>query len=165
LLVNLGGQYLARHVTFLRRLHQDAEAANICLRRKLHSRAMLNEIALVISSLGAGGLLGVFAKSFLDKRQLKFTKVFDYKESRYKAMSILMLTALNPSDYELAQLKMRRPDIRNVDDLDKELQLEYHNSMLFASDKVLRSFAVFLVEKTVTNYQAVAQAMRKDLYL
>jgi hypothetical protein len=63
---------------------------------------MLNEIALIISSLGAGGLIGAFAKSFLDKRQFKFTKIFDYKEYRYKAMSILMLTAVNPSDYELA---------------------------------------------------------------
>lgn len=104
---------------------------------------MLNEIALVISSLGVGGLLGAFAKSFLDKRHLKFTKVFDYKEARYKAMTILMLTAVNPSEYELAQLKMRRPEIGNVDDLDRELDLEYHNSMLFASKKVLKSFAAF----------------------
>jgi hypothetical protein len=126
---------------------------------------MLNEVALIISSLGAGGLIGAFAKSFLDKRQLKFTKVFDFKESRYKAMSILMLTALNPSEYELAQLKMRRPDIRNTDDLDRELELEYHNSMLFASRKVLRSFETFLEEKNLVNYQTLAQAMRKDLYL
>jgi hypothetical protein len=76
-----------------------------------------------------------------------------------------MLTAINPSKYEMAQLKMRRPEIGGVQDLDKELELEYHNSMLFASNRVLRSFATFLAEKSLANYQAVAQAMRKDLYL
>ena len=120
---------------------------------------------LVVSSLGVGGLLGVFAKSILDKRQLKFSKVFDYKEVRYKAIAILMLTAVNPSKYELAQLNLRRPDMAGVEDLGKELELEYHNAMLFASDKVLTSFEEFLRAKTIENYQAVARAMRRDLYL
>jgi hypothetical protein len=51
---------------------------------------MLNEITLIVSSLGIGGLLGVFAKSTLDKQQLRFSKVFDYKERRYQAIVILM---------------------------------------------------------------------------
>lgn len=42
---------------------------------------MLNAIALVLSSLGIGRLLSAFAKSVLDKRQLKFSKVFDYKSA------------------------------------------------------------------------------------
>jgi hypothetical protein len=110
-------------------------------------------------------LLGVFAKSVLDKRQLKFTKVFDCKETRYKALTILMLTAVNPSKYELAQLQRRRPDMNGVEDLYRELELEYHNAMLFASDKVLKHFAAFLQDKTMANYEAVARAMREDLYL
>jgi hypothetical protein len=126
---------------------------------------MLSDIVSVLSGLGVGGLLGVFAKSFLDKRQLKFTKVFDYKETRYKALSILMLTAVNPSGYELTQLKRHRPDMNGVEDLDRELELEYHNAMLFASDKVLKHFAIFLQDKSMPNFEAVARAMRADLYL
>lgn len=126
---------------------------------------MLNEVALALSSLGVGGLLGVFAKSFLDKRQLKFSKVFDYKEARYKAITILMLTAVNPSKYELAQLKLRRPEMNGVEDLERELELEYHNAMLYASNKELRSFEVFLRDKNMATYEAVARAMREDLYL
>jgi hypothetical protein len=72
---------------------------------------------------------------------------------------------VNPTEYEMAQLKLRRPDIRNAEDLDKELQLEHHNSMLFASPKVLKSFVAFIAERSMVNYEAVAQAMRKDLYL
>jgi hypothetical protein len=126
---------------------------------------MINEVALALSSLGVGGLLGVFAKSFLDKRQLKFSKVFDYKETRYKAITILMLTAVNPSKYELAQLKLRRPDMNGVEELSKELELEYQNAMLYASNWVLKNFEAFLTEKSLKNYRAVAQPMRKDLYL
>jgi hypothetical protein len=126
---------------------------------------MLSNIVSILSGLGVGGLLGVFAKSALDKRQLKFTKVFDYKETRYKALTILMLTAVNPSKYELAQLKRHRPDMNGLDDLQRELELEYHNAMLFASDKVLKRFADFLQDKSMENYEAVARAMREDLYL
>lgn len=126
---------------------------------------MLSNIVSILAGLGVGGLLGVFAKSILDKRQLKFTKVFDYKETRYKALTILMLTAANPSKYELAQLKRHRPDMNGLDDLHRELELEYHNAMLFASDKVLKHFATFLQDQTMANYEAVARAMREDLYL
>jgi hypothetical protein len=125
---------------------------------------MLNQLALILSSLGVGGLLGVFAKSVLDKRQLKFSKVFDYKEVRYKAITILMLAAVNPTKYDLAQLRMRRPEITDLDDLGRELDLEYHNAMLYASDGVLRNFEIFLKDKSMVNYEAVARAMRRDLY-
>jgi hypothetical protein len=125
---------------------------------------MINDFALILSSLGVGGLLGVFVKSVLDKRQLKFSKVFDYKEVRYKAITILMLAAVNPTKYDLAQLRIRRPEIADLDDLDRELDLEYHNAMLYASDSVLRNFKVFLADKSMVNYEAVARAMRRDLY-
>jgi hypothetical protein len=126
---------------------------------------MLNDLALIISSLGVGGLVGAFAKSLLDKQQLRFSKLFDYKERRYQAIAIQMLTAASPSEYELAQLRIRRPDISGVDDLGRELELEYHNAMIYASNDVLRCFAVFLEDKSLANYRAVALAMKKDLYL
>jgi hypothetical protein len=126
---------------------------------------MMNEIALVLSSLGVGGLLGAFAKSILDKRQLKFSKVFDYKERRYQAITILMWVAMNPSEHEFTMLKRRRPELADTDGLDRELQLEYYNMMTYASNKVLTNFKAFLDNKSLANWQAVAKAMKKDLYL
>jgi hypothetical protein len=125
---------------------------------------MIPEIVSLVSGLGLGGLLGIFAKSVLDKQQMRFAKVFDFKEVRYKAMTILMLTAADPSEYAWDQLRMRRSGINKAEDLDNELKTEYYNAMLFASDKVLRSFGVFLSDKTLVNYRAVARAMREDLY-
>lgn len=126
---------------------------------------MIANITSILAGLGVGGLLGVYAKALLDKGQFRFTKAFEYKEIRYKALAILMLTAVSQSKYDLTQLMRRRPDICGPDDLDRELELEYHNAMIFASDKVLRSFSTFLQDKSMPNYEAVARAMRKDLYL
>lgn len=126
---------------------------------------MLNEIALALSTLGIGGLLGAFAKAVLDKRQLKFSKVFDYKERRYQAITILMWVAMNPTDHELAMLKRHRPELVDTKGLDRELELEYYNMMTYASDRVLASFRAFLDDKSSDNWQAVAKAMKKDLYL
>lgn len=75
-----------------------------------------------------------------------------------------LLSAANPTKYDLAQLKLRRPEIADLDDLGRELELEYHKAMLFASDDVLRRFDVFLTDKSMANYEAVARAMRRDLY-
>lgn len=119
----------------------------------------------VLFSLGIGGLLGVFAKSFLDKQQHKFSKVFEYKEARYKAIMILMWVTMNPTEFELDKLMKHRPDIRNINELDEELKLEYHNAMLFASDEVLSAMSDFLEKKNIEAWKVVTKAIRKDLYL
>lgn len=124
----------------------------------------MSTIALILSSLGVGGLLGAYGKAVLDKRHLKFSKVFEFKEKRYQAMMILMWVAMNPSAYELEQLQSRRPEIKTIEELDRELQLEYHNAMLFASNRVLKSFATFIATKTPENWRAVTRAMNRDLY-
>jgi hypothetical protein len=125
---------------------------------------MATNIALILSSLGIGGLLGGFIQSFLNKQQYKFSKIFEFKEARYKAIAILLWVAMNPNDYELKQLARHRPDIENTEGLNYELKMEYHNAMLFASDEVLSSLDMFLNHKNTENWKLVARAMRKDLY-
>lgn len=126
---------------------------------------MINSLALILSGLGVGGLLGAYAKALLDKQQLKFSKLFDYKEARYKALTIMMWVAMNPTEYELAMLRKHRPEIKGTEDLERELQLEYHNSMIFASDGVIDALAAFLTDKTPANWKTVTRAMKRDLYL
>lgn len=126
---------------------------------------MLNTVAVVLTSLGVGSLLGVFGKAVLDKRQLKFSKAFEFKEKRYQALMILMWVAMNPNEHEFTQLQSRRPDLQDAEALGRELELEYHNAMLFASDKVLDSLAAFMSGKSQENWRVVTRAMKKDLYL
>lgn len=105
------------------------------------------------------------AKSFLDKQQHKFSKIFEYKEARYKAIMIMMWVAMNPSEYELGQLSRHRPDIKNAKELDRELSLEYHNAMLYASDEVLGALKIFMEKKDFPSWEKIARAMKRDLYI
>jgi len=105
---------------------------------------MLNQIMLAVTSLGVRGLLGAFAKAVLDKRQLKFSKVFEYKEARYKVIMVLMWVAMNPEEHELKLLSMRRPELNSVEKLGRELEFEYHNAMLYASRRVLKKIQSLL---------------------
>lgn len=126
---------------------------------------MFNEIILLLSAIGIGGILGAFVKSILDKHQFKFSKVFEYKEVRYKAIMIMMWVAMNPSEYEFRQLAIHRPQIKGKKELESELKLEYYNAMLFASDEVLSALNAFLKDKTIENWKRTTRAMKKDLYL
>lgn len=107
----------------------------------------------------------MFAKFFLDRQNHKFSRIFEYKEARFKAIMILMWVATNPTEHEFGQLAKHRPDIKSVKDLDRELELEYHNAMLFASDKVLDALKAFLEKKNIENWKIVTRAMKKDLYI
>ena len=123
-----------------------------------------NNWTVILTSLLSGGILGVVIKGILDKRYHRFSQAFEFKQARYKAISILMLTAMNPNKYEFRQLKRHRPDIEGLKDLDRELEMEYYNSMLFASQKVTSALKEFINKKDLVNYQKVAHAMRKDTY-
>lgn len=125
----------------------------------------MNALALVLSGLGVGGLLGAYAKAVLDKQQLKFSKLFDFKEVRYKALTILMWVAMKRTDHELSMLQLRRPEVSSFEDVDRELELEYHNAMIFASDEVLRALEKFLQAKDDGTWRAVTRAMKRDLYI
>jgi hypothetical protein len=125
---------------------------------------MLAVASLLLSGLGVGGLIGAYAKSLLDQRQLRFSKVFDFKEVRYKAIMILMWIAMHPDDHEFAMLKQHRPQIVGVAELDRELQLEYHNAMLYASNDVLEGLSRFMEQKDIAAWKVVTRAMRDDLY-
>lgn len=125
----------------------------------------MSYLSLIISSLGVGGLLGVFAKAVFDKRQLRFSKVFDYKERRYQAIVIMMWAALDLSGKEIEELTKHRPDIADAKRLDRELELEYYNSTLYASAKVRRHLRTFIDDKSLDTWERTVAAMKKDLYI
>lgn len=126
---------------------------------------MWNDAAVVLTSVGFGGLLGAYAKAVFDKRQLKFAKVFEYKERRYQAIAIMMWVAMHPTENEFENLRTRRPELQDGERLERELALEYHNAMMFASKKVLRALDAFLKDKNVANWERVMRAMKQDLYI
>ncbi len=73
-----------------------------------------------------------------------------------------MLTLLDPED--MRQVNEHRPDLRNIDDIVKELRAEMLNSILFANDDVIRSLGEFIAQPTHDRYIKTAISMRKDLW-
>ncbi len=126
---------------------------------------MWNDAAVVLTSVGFGGLLGAYAKAVFDKRQLKFSKVFEYKERRYQAIAILMWAAMNPTTGEQEILRTHRPELHDAERLERELALEYHNAMMFASKRFLKAFDAFLKDKDEVNWGRTMRAMKRDLYI
>lgn len=72
---------------------------------------------------------------------------------------------MNPSKYEFSQLMKHRPNLKSIEELERELKLEYYNAMLFASDEVLSALDEFLRDKTPHNWKKTTRAMKKDLYI
>ena len=67
-------------------------------------------------------------------------------------------------DKEKTTLVINRPDIGSIERLRNELQAEFINMSLFASDTVAIKMKHFLISQTKETLNDLALAMRKDLY-
>lgn len=129
------------------------------------SPSLVTVVSVVVSmftSLGVSGLLTAFVQHrFEHQKQIRGLE-HDLKERRYKTINLLMLTLLDPED--MRQVNEHRPDLRNIDDIVKELRAEMLNSILFANDDVIRSLGEFIAQPTHDRYIKTAISMRKDLW-
>lgn len=125
---------------------------------------MNNELLIaIISSLGLGGFLSTLFTSWVNKNKSVLEAKKEQMRKRYLAIMILMFTRLDLKK-QLTKLGNHRPDINTLDDLENELDLEILNSLIFASDKVVRTLKNFNNNPTKENYLKTALAMRDDLW-
>ena len=120
---------------------------------------------IIIAVLGVVGIGGVIATSltyiFEKRKQSKFSEQAE-KEKRYKAMVLHMRTIVKPDDLKYMQL--HRPDLKDMTDVKNEVETEWYNSLLFASDDVIKSLKEFILKPNNTTYAKTVIAMRKDLW-
>jgi len=116
-----------------------------------------------ISLLGIGGLLGNFFRILWERKNSALLQKQEFKETRYKCIIMLMLGAL---DFEKSKavLNQHGRNFRTLDDLLDELEAEWHNMILFASDDVLVGTHGFISNPTHETYRKASLAMRKDLW-
>jgi len=120
------------------------------------------EILAVLGVLGVGSLIATSLTYVYEKRkQIKFSEQ-EEKEKRYKAMVLHMKCLLKPDD--LKYMKLQRPDLRNMEDVKNEVETEWYNSLLFASDDVIRALKEFVQKPDDLTYAKTIIAMRKDLW-
>ncbi len=74
-----------------------------------------------------------------------------------------MLTKLN-SDNGMKHIAEFRDDLKNISEVEKEIEAELLNSVLFANDDVIKTLADFSKNPSKGAYIKTAVAMRKDLW-
>lgn len=127
----------------------------------------IENVISLLAAVGFGGALGTvlgafFQSRFEQQKQVK-SQEHDLKHKRYGVILILLLTKLDP-ETGLAKTRAIRPDLKNISDVEKEIEAEMLNSILFASDDVIRTLAKFIQNPNHSSYMKVAIAMRKDLW-
>lgn len=122
----------------------------------------LETVLSLLSLIGVGGIVAAFFTYFWQKRKDILLKENELKEKRYLCILLLMYAHIDPKAFE--SLKPHRPDIKSKDDLKRELNAEWVNSWIFASDDTIKSFKKFLNEPTENSFAETVLAMRKELW-
>lgn len=121
------------------------------------------EIISAIGLIGFGGLLKGLLDFFIADRKRKSETKHQFKETRYKAIILLCYTYVN-FEREGTTIIVQRPDIDSKERLFNELNAEWINMTLYASDKVLLSMKSFLESGKESEFNELIISMRKDLY-
>jgi hypothetical protein len=120
-------------------------------------------VVSLLTAVGIGGILGAFFRSRFEQQKQVREKERELKRKRYGAILILMLTKLDPKD-GLPKTRNIRLDLKNLEDVEKELEMELLHGVLFASDDVIKAMAEFTRRPTHAAYIKSVTAMRKDLW-
>ncbi|WP_149697020.1 hypothetical protein [Chitinophaga sp. CF418] len=110
-----------------------------------------------------GGAIGAYFQSlFQHKKQMKENE-YAVKRQRYFCINLLLLAKVDlPNNLQF--LLAQRSDLTTEELLDKEIEVEYFNSFIFASDKVILGLQKFINSPSYDTYYFVCNAMRNDLW-
>ncbi len=122
----------------------------------------LENVLSIFSAIGFGGILGAYLQYRLQRQKELQEDIHRLKRERYGAILIQMLTVLSPE--HLPKTQRFRPDLKNVDDFKEEVRIEMLNSVLFASDDVIKAMGEFVKNPDYRAYIRTVSAMRKDLW-
>jgi len=75
---------------------------------------------------------------------------------------IQMLTILDP-EHGLPKAQQFRSDLKDVNDFKEEVKIEMLNSILYASDDVIKAMAKIIENLIYSSYIKIAAAMRLNL--
>jgi hypothetical protein len=117
----------------------------------------------LLTAMGLGSVLGAFFQSRFEQQKQMKEQEHELKRKRYGAILILLLTKLDPKK-GLAKTRAIRPDLKNLADIEEEIEAEFLHSILFANDEVIRALAEFIQNPNHSSYVKAAAAMRRDLW-
>lgn len=121
------------------------------------------QVISAIGLIGFGGLIKSGFDYFIATKKAKQDAKHSFKVIRYKTI-ILLCYAMVHYDREKSTLVINRPNINSLDRLRNEVEAEFINMSLFASDNVILKMREFVCEESRITLNDLAVAMIKDLY-
>lgn len=121
------------------------------------------DIISILAGIGLGGVVGAYFQSHFERRRQVGQHQHELKQKRYFCIVMLLIAKLDPDD-GVPKLRLHRPDLQTIADLDNELATELWNAHIFADDKVLETFSAFIRKPGRVAFLATVRAMRTDLW-
>ena len=129
----------------------------------------IQTIISVLGLLGIGGIVGGYLQYLWNKKRETESRIQSLNENKYRSTLIFMRCVLKPENVN--QFHIDDPNILNLTNKQEikkyaitKLTEFYYNSILYASDDVLRKFKQFMNQPSESNFMETAIAMRKDLW-
>ncbi len=130
---------------------------------------MTTQIISLLAALGVGSGIGVIIKHLLDRNAELKIKLKTINEEKYRTILIYMSIIINPKNKDHFVLNDNilyslKDDNKIQEYATSKLKEYYYQSLLYASDDVMRSFKLFLAKADRKSYIMTAQKMRADLW-
>ncbi|MBO6522755.1 MAG: hypothetical protein JJ971_02935 [Balneolaceae bacterium] len=123
----------------------------------------IEQILAILGAIGISGVIPAIVAYFISSRKKKSDAKQKLKEKRYKAILLLCYAFIN-YEREQTRLVINRPNIASRESLFNELEAEWVNMSLYASDNVIKKMKEFLKVKNQSAFNSLIITMRKDLY-
>ncbi|MDD5182372.1 MAG: hypothetical protein PHC66_04365 [Candidatus Nanoarchaeia archaeon] len=129
----------------------------------------LQIIISVLSLLGLGGIVGGYIQHLLNQKRETELRIQSLNEGRYRSILVFMRCVLKPENVNQfciddSYIQRLKSDEAIKKYATAKLTEFYYNSVLYASDNVLRRFKQFMNMPSEHNFMETAIAMRKDLW-
>lgn len=129
----------------------------------------IETIISILGLLGIGGIIGSYLQHLWNQKRETELRVQTLNENKYRSTLVFMRCVLKPENVN--QFHIEDPNIQNLKDEEQvkkhvmtKLIEFYYNSILYASDEVLRKMKQFMDNPSESNFMETAIAMRKDLW-
>lgn len=123
----------------------------------------------ILGLLGIGGIIGGYFQYLWNHKRDSELKIQELNENKYRSVLVFMRCVLKPENADQFDIndpyfpkKSPNDVIRNY--AKRKLTEFYYDSILYASDNVIKAENAFLADPTELTFFKVAVAMRKDLW-
>lgn len=123
----------------------------------------VEQILAALGLIGIGGVIQAVVTYVIGLRKKKSDAKQELKEKRYKIILLLCYAFVN-YEREHTKLVINRPNITSKEELLNELNAEWINMSLYASDNIISKMKNLLELQNKETYNSLIIEMRKDLY-